>query len=169
MNVQTSTTLCVQAIVRSKVDNRKASTSSWVGIHTSGWCYEQQLGSEVDRYLTVAGLKRGAQTGWHECEIMDNCGCIKSAQEWATRVRACNSNRSPESERNIPPVLKIEHWSPRLATLTFYTACAVRVTIFSTGGKFHPVSMFTRSYSSCLFLWYITLRCPATPIASMQF
>ena len=40
-----------------------------------------------------------------------------------------------------PPVLqwcllKIEHWShARLAPLTFYTACAVPVTIFSTGGK----------------------------------
>lgn len=69
MNVQTSTTLCVQAIVCSKVDNldnRKASTSSWAGIHTGGWCYEQQLGSEVDRYLTVAGLKREVLTGWHE-------------------------------------------------------------------------------------------------------
>ena len=30
-----------------------------------------------------------------------------------------------------------------LATLTFYTACAVCVTIFSTGRKFHPVSIFT--------------------------
>ena len=36
-------------------------------------------------------------------------------------------------------VLKIEHWShARLAT--FYAACAVHVTIFSTGG---PVSIFT--------------------------
>jgi len=37
-------------------------------------------------------------------------------------------------------LLKIEHWSCAcLATLTFYVACAVRATIFSTGGKFHPV------------------------------
>ena len=65
MNVQTSTTLCVQAIVRSP-DNGKASTSSLVGIHIGGLCYEQQLGSEVDRYLTLVGLKRRVQTGWHE-------------------------------------------------------------------------------------------------------
>jgi len=40
--------------------------------------------------------------------------------------------------------LNIEHWSrARLATLTFYAACAVRVTIFNTGGKFHPASIFT--------------------------
>ena len=65
------------------------------------------------------------------------------SQERATRVRACNSNRSPWSGRNLPPALKIEHWSrAHIATLTFYTACAVRVTIFSTGGKFHPVSIF---------------------------
>jgi len=41
-------------------------------------------------------------------------------------------------------VLKIENWScARLATLTFYIACAVRVTIFSTGGKFRPALIFT--------------------------
>ena len=49
------------------------------------------------------------------------------------------------------------HWSHApLATLTFYTACAVHVAIFSTGGKFCPVSIFmylhaltlvTRSYA----------------------
>ena len=40
-------------------------------------------------------------------------------------------------------MLKIELWSrARLATLTFYAACAVRVTIFITGGKFCPVSIF---------------------------
>jgi len=27
--------------------------------------------------------------------------------------------------------------------LTFYATCAMHVTIFSTGGKFHPVSIFT--------------------------
>jgi len=33
-----------------------------------------------------------------------------------------------------------KHWShARLATLTLYATCAVRVTIFSTGGKFRPV------------------------------
>ena len=40
--------------------------------------------------------------------------------------------------------MKIEHWSRAcLATLTFYAACAVHVTIFSTGGKFRPVLIFT--------------------------
>ena len=28
-----------------------------------------------------------------------------------------------------------------------YTACAARVTIFSTGGKFHPVSNFTELHA----------------------
>ena len=47
--------------------------------------------------------------------------------------------------------LKIEHWShARLAKLTFYAACAVRVTIFSAGGKFRP-DRFLRSYT--LLLW----------------
>ena len=60
------------------------------------------------------------------------------------RVRVCNSNRSPKSGRNFPPVLKIELWSrARIATLTFYAACAVPVTIFSTGGKLRPVLIFT--------------------------
>jgi len=31
----------------------------------------------------------------------------------------------------------------RLATLTFYAACAMCVTIFSTGVKFYPVSILT--------------------------
>ena len=31
----------------------------------------------------------------------------------------------------------------KISELIFYTACAVRVTIFSTGGKFCPVSIFT--------------------------
>ena len=63
-------------------------------------------------------------------------------------VRVCNSNRRPQSGQNFPPVLKIELWSRAcLATLTFYTACTVRVTIFSTGGKFRPVARFLRSYT----------------------
>ena len=70
-----------------------------------------------------------------------NQECIRPA---ATRVRACNSNRSPYSGQNYWTVLKIELWScAHLATLTFYAACAVRVTIFSTGGKFRPVPIFT--------------------------
>jgi len=30
-----------------------------------------------------------------------------------------------------------------LGNINIYAACAVRVTIFSTGGKFRPVSIFT--------------------------
>ena len=42
----------------------------------------------------------------------------------------------------------MEHWSRgRLATLTFY---AVRVTIFSTGGKFRPVSIFMELHALTL-------------------
>ena len=48
-------------------------------------------------------------------------------------------------------VLKIEHWSRAcLATLTFYAACTVHVTIFSTGGKFRPVSIFTQLHALTL-------------------
>ena len=37
----------------------------------------------------------------------------------------------------------MENWSRAcLATLIFYAVCAVHVTIFSTGGKFHPVAIF---------------------------
>ena len=68
------------------------------------------------------------------------------------------------SGQSFPPVLKIENWShERLATLTFYTAYAVRVTIFSTGRKFRPVSIFyvvTHSYSShhsyALLIMYVS-------------
>ena len=43
---------------------------------------------------------------------------------------------------------KIEHWShARLAMLTFYATCAVRVTIFSTGGEIPP----------CFDLYVVTL------------
>ena len=49
-------------------------------------------------------------------------------------------------------LLKLEHWSrTHLATLTFYVAYAVRVTIFSTAGKIPPCFDYyvvTRSYSS---------------------
>ena len=44
-----------------------------------------------------------------------------------------------------------------------YAACAVRVSIFSTGGKFRPVSNFTKLHvltlaacSYALLVWYIT-------------
>ena len=46
--------------------------------------------------------------------------------------------------QNFPPVLKIELWShAHMATVTLYAACTVCVTIFSTGGKFRPVSIIT--------------------------
>jgi len=38
-----------------------------------------------------------------------------------------------------------------------YAACTVCVTIFSTGGKFQPVSNFTCSYSSRLFLYNLVI------------
>jgi len=39
-----------------------------------------------------------------------------------------------------------------LSMAYFYVVCTVRVTIFSIGGKFRPVYVVTRSYSSCPFL-----------------
>ena len=58
-----------------------------------------------------------------------------------------NSNKSTQSEWNYWTVLKIERRSrAHLATLTFYAACAVRVTIFSTRREIPPVSIFTCSY-----------------------
>ena len=87
-------------------------------------------------------------------------------------VRVCNSNRRPQSGRNFPPVLKIELWSRAcLATLTFYTACTVRVTIFSTGGKFRPVARFLRSYihsySSRPFLYALGVQNAFQPITTL--
>ena len=38
-----------------------------------------------------------------------------------------------------------------LSNINISTACTVRVTTFSTGGKFHPVSTVTCSYSSPRF------------------
>ena len=37
-----------------------------------------------------------------------------------------------------------------MATLTFYAVCIVHVTIFSTGGKFRPVSIFTQLHALTL-------------------
>ena len=78
--------------------------------------------------------------------------CFKSPYEWATnRVRACNSNKGPQSGRNFTPVLKMELWSRVcIATITFYAVCVVHVTIFSTGGKFRPVSIFTQLHALTL-------------------
>ena len=63
----------------------------------------------------------------------------------ATRVRACNSNRSPQSGRSFPLVLKIELWSrARIAILTFYTACGVCVTVLAGNSA---LFRFLRSYT----------------------
>ena len=60
-------------------------------------------------------------------------------------------------------VLKVEHWSRAcLATLTFYTACGVRVSIFSTGGKFRHVSIFTQLHALTLVPYSYVLLQPAT-------
>ena len=96
--------------------------------------------------------------------------CFKSPYEWATnRVRACNSNKSPQSGQIFTPVLKIELWSHVcIARLTFYAVCVVHVTIFSTGGKFRPVLIFTylhaltlvaRSYALLLLAILQTKSC----------
>ena len=50
-----------------------------------------------------------------------------------------NSNRSPQSKRNFLPVLKIVHGHMHAQQHQHFTQPAVCVTIFSTGGKFHPV------------------------------
>ena len=48
-------------------------------------------------------------------------------------------------------VLKIEQPVTSLATMAYvYAACAVRVTIFSTGGKFQPVSNCTELHTLTL-------------------
>ena len=59
----------------------------------------------------------------------------------ATRLESkLEENEKPAKLLNH--ILKIQHWlRARLATLTFYAAYAVCVTIFSTGGKFRPVSI----------------------------
>ena len=50
-------------------------------------------------------------------------------------------------------VLKIEQPVTSLATMAYvYAACAVRVTIFSTGGKFQPVSNCTELHTLTLAL-----------------
>jgi len=59
-------------------------------------------------------------------------------------------------------VLIIEHWSHAcLTTLTkiayLYAACAVHVTIFSTGGKFHPVLNFTQLHALTQVIHFYTL------------
>ena len=63
-------------------------------------------------------------------------------------------------------LLKIEHPVTCLATVAYvYSACAVHVTIFSSGGKFWPVSNFTElhtltlaAHSYALLLGYIDNR-----------
>ena len=69
---------------------------------------------------------------------------IKSAQEWVTRVRACNSNISkPIVRAEFPASTKNRTLITCMHSMqTFYAACAVRVTIFSAGGKFCPVAIF---------------------------
>ena len=53
--------------------------------------------------------------------------------------RVCNSNRGP----NYWTALKMQHLVMCLATMAYvYTACAVRVTVFSTDGKFRLISNF---------------------------
>jgi len=48
-----------------------------------------------------------------------------------------------------------------LSNIKNYAACAVCVTIFSTGGKFHPVSIFTqlvtRSYVLLLYPMHLQI------------
>ena len=60
------------------------------------------------------------------------------------------------SGRNFLPVLKIELWShARIATLTFYTACAVCLLFLVLAGNstlFQFLCIVTRSYSSHPFL-----------------
>ena len=63
----------------------------------------------------------------------------------------CNSNRSPYSCQNYQIVLKIEHPVTYLATMPYvYAACPVHITIFSTGGKFQPVSNFMELHALTL-------------------
>ena len=82
----------------------------------------------------------------------------------ATKVRACNSNRRPQSEQNFPPVLKIEQRSrARLATSTL---CAVRV---SNDGKFRPVAIFTQLHALTLVARSYALSVPNTLIHSPCF
>ena len=87
---------------------------------------------------------------------------ILRAHNRATRVRACNSNRSPQScqDKMIElHVLKIEHWShAHLATLTFY-APALRSACYYF--QYQPCCfdfyVVTRSYSSRPFLCALAL------------
>ena len=56
------------------------------------------------------------------------------------------------SSKSVPVVwsklLKIEHLITCLATMAYVNAaCTVCVTIFSTGGKFQPVSNFTQLHA----------------------
>ena len=71
------------------------------------------------------------------------CCMWKSLYKWAARVRACNSTRQ-------------NYWCTKNRTSghiqeVVYMHAIIFVTIFSTGGKFHPVSNFTywgKSYLS---------------------
>ena len=55
-------------------------------------------------------------------------------------------------------VLKIELWSrARIATLTFIRSCAPCITIFSTGRKFRPVSIFTLLHALTLVARFYAL------------
>ena len=86
--------------------------------------------------------------------LADLCSCeyyTELACEQCVLLRA-HMNGRLEKERVTPIEAhsqgkishQYEHWSrARIATLIFYTACTVHVTIFSIGGKFRPVSIFT--------------------------
>ena len=79
---------------------------------------------------------------------MNNCyhqECI----EQVALVRVCNSNRK------IIELYRYRILGQCLATMAYvYAACAIRVTIFSTGGKFelkfkklHALTLAARSYA----------------------
>ena len=96
-----------------------------------------------------------------KCVTVTSKSCIQQEQQnhegYALYTVLLEEAKPSFCVQNFPPVLKIELWSRiRLATLTFYAACTVCVTILSTGGKFRSswcnFYVVTRSYSSRPFL-----------------